>query len=101
MKRSLYVLSAAGVLFLSSTVQFLRSRERPVDAAPASSTIRRGLISAPGRVEAVSEEIRVSSELSGRLHSVPVEEGERIHRGAGAGTNRKRRLHRPRLRGGG
>jgi HlyD family secretion protein len=81
MKRSIYVLAAAGILFLLSTVQFLRSRERPVTAASVSSTIHQGLISAPGRVEAVSEEIRVSSELSGRLHSVPVEEGDRIRKG--------------------
>jgi HlyD family secretion protein len=83
MKRPIYLLSAAAILFLLSTVQLLRSREHPVNAAPSASTttLRDGLISAPGRVEAISEEIRVSSELSGRLHSVPVEEGDRVHKG--------------------
>jgi len=82
MKRSIYVFSAALALFLLSGVLFLRSREHSVKAAPAASAISRdGLIAAPGRVEAVSEEIRVSSELSGRLHSVPVEEGDRIRKG--------------------
>jgi HlyD family secretion protein len=83
MKRPIYLLSAAAILFLLSTVQLLRSREHPVNAAPATTTtsLRDGLISAPGRVEAISEEIRVSSELSGRLHSVPVEEGDRVHKG--------------------
>lgn len=82
MKRSIYILTAAAALFLLSTVQFLRSRERSVKAAPAASPLSNGgLISAPGRVEAVSEEIRVSCELSGRLHSVPVEEGDRVHKG--------------------
>jgi len=82
MKRSIYILSAAAILFLLSAVQLLRSREHAVSAAPvASRTLRDGLISAPGRVEAISEEIRVSSELSGRLHSVPVEEGDRVHKG--------------------
>jgi HlyD family secretion protein len=38
-------------------------------------------ITAPGRVEPVSEEIRVGSQLSGRLREVPVEEGERVQRG--------------------
>lgn len=81
MKRPIYILTAAVALFLLSTVQFLRSRERPVKAAPATSASSRdGLIAAPGRVEAVSEEIRVSSELSGRLRSVPVEEGGRVHK---------------------
>jgi HlyD family secretion protein len=82
MKRPIYILSAAVAFFLLSTLLFLRSREHPVNAAPvASATARDGLVSAPGRVEAVSEEIRVSSELSGRLHSVPVEEGDRVLKG--------------------
>jgi ABC exporter DevB family membrane fusion protein len=38
-------------------------------------------IAAAGRIEAVSEEIRVSSEISGRLKSVRVEEGDRVRRG--------------------
>ncbi len=84
MKRSTYVLIAAAILFVLSTVQFLHSRESSVKAAPAlanSAQPRDGLIAAPGRVEAVSEEIRVSSELSGRLKSVNVEEGDRVRKG--------------------
>ena len=84
MKRSTYVLIAAAILFVLSTVQFLRSHESSVKAAPAlanSAQPRDGLIAAPGRVEAVSEEIRVSSELSGRLKSVNVEEGDRVRKG--------------------
>jgi len=50
-------------------------------AASASKTVDDGLIAAPGRVEAISEEVRVSSELSGRLKSVNVEEGDRVKRG--------------------
>jgi HlyD family secretion protein len=82
MKRPVYVLAAAAILFVLSTVEFVVSRKHRVNAAPiASTTTSAGkLISAPGRVEAISEEIRVSSELSGRLHSVPVEEGDRIHK---------------------
>ncbi len=82
MKRSTYILSAAGAVILLSTALFVRIRERAVTATPpAPAFSREGLIAAPGRVEAVSEEIRVSSELSGRLHSVPVEEGDRVHKG--------------------
>ncbi|HVM74457.1 MAG TPA: efflux RND transporter periplasmic adaptor subunit [Candidatus Saccharimonadales bacterium] len=82
MKRSIYVLCAAGVLVPLSTALFVRSRERSVKAAPPTAAFpREGLIAAPGRVEAISEEIRVSSELSGRLHSVPVEEGDRVRKG--------------------
>jgi len=82
MKRSNYILIAAAVGFLLVAAQWLRSREHLVKAAPTPSLVSRdGLIAASGRVEAVSEEIRVSSELSGRLHSVPVEEGDRIRKG--------------------
>ncbi len=84
MKRSTYILIAAAILFLLSTFELLRSREHSVNAAPppASSTSSRdGLIAAPGRIEAISEEIRVSSELSGRLKSVAVEEGDRVRKG--------------------
>ena len=82
MKRSIYILSAAVVLITLTMAQYLRSREHSVKAAPAASGILRdGLIAAPGRIEAVSEEIRLSSELSGRLHSVPVEEGDRVRKG--------------------
>ena len=82
MKRPTYILIVGVTVFLLATVQFVRSRERAVKAAPVAMSIGRDrLIAAPGRVEAVSEEIRVSSELSGRLHSVPVEEGDRVRKG--------------------
>jgi len=82
MKRSAYILIAATVALLFSFALFFRGRAHPVKAAPVPSAISRdGLIAAPGRVEAVSEEIRVSSELSGRLKSVSVEEGDRVRRG--------------------
>jgi HlyD family secretion protein len=38
-------------------------------------------IIAPGRVEPVSEEVKVSSQIPGKLASVPLEEGARVHRG--------------------
>jgi len=65
-----------------STVNLLRSRGHSVAAAePKTATAGTGVIAAPGRVEAVSEEIRVSSEISGRLKKVNVEEGDRVQRG--------------------
>ncbi len=82
MKRSNLALLAAGVLFVLSIANLLRSREHEVSASGTkASAVRATLIAAPGRVEAVSEEIRVSSELSGRLRTVHVEEGDRVQRG--------------------
>jgi ABC exporter DevB family membrane fusion protein len=82
MKRSTTVLIAAGILFALSLVNLLRSRVHEVSAAgPNASAVSATLIAAPGRIEAVSEEVRVSSELSGRLKMVAVEEGDRVQRG--------------------
>ena len=84
MKKSNYVLLIAGALFVLSAVNLLRSREHAVAAATpkvGAAAEARELIAAPGRVEAVSEEIRVSSELSGRLKTVNVEEGDLVQRG--------------------
>jgi HlyD family secretion protein len=82
MKRSNIVFLAAGVLFVLSIANLLRSRGQEVSASgPNASSANSTLIVAPGRVEAVSEEIRVSSELSGRLRVVHVEEGDRVRRG--------------------
>src|SRR6266852_4902304 len=82
MKRSDYVLLAAGALLALSTANLLRSRGRAVAASePKVRSLRSTQIVAAGRVEAISEEIRVSSEISGRLKSVRVEEGDRVQRG--------------------
>jgi ABC exporter DevB family membrane fusion protein len=54
------------------------------DAKAATSTIvpQQGhYISGPGAVEPVSEDIKVGSELSGKLQSVLVEEGDRVRAG--------------------
>jgi HlyD family secretion protein len=82
MKRSNSVLIAAGILFALSVANLLRSQGHEVAASGAAPrAVDSSLIAAPGRVEALSEEIRVSSQLSGRLKTVKVEEGDRVRRG--------------------
>ena len=82
MKRSNYIFVAAGILLILSGANVLRNRSRAVSAAgPSARAAVSTVIAAPGRVEAVSEEVRVSSELSGRLKRVNVEEGDRVQRG--------------------
>src|SRR5689334_3559094 len=72
----------AALILVGATAFALRGRgERVSPANVAAKAVNGGLIAAPGRVEAISEEIRVSSELSGRLKSVNVEEGDRVKRG--------------------
>jgi HlyD family secretion protein len=82
MKRATTIFIAAGAVVALSAANRLRSRGHEVAASGASllRTVSASLIAAPGRIEAISEEIRVSSELSGRLKTVNVEEGDRVQR---------------------
>ncbi|HKD50336.1 MAG TPA: efflux RND transporter periplasmic adaptor subunit [Candidatus Acidoferrum sp.] len=82
MKKSQYVLVTAGVVIALVTAGLLRSRGREASTAAVKTSLAdSSLIAAPGRVEAVSEEVRVSSELSGRLKLVNVQEGDRVRQG--------------------
>lgn len=83
MKKMVKVATGVAALILIGATGFaLHGRGESVSAAPAGSkSANEGVIAAPGRVEAVSEEVRVSSELSGRLKRVNVEEGDQVKRG--------------------
>jgi len=81
MKRAKYVLMAAAILVAGSMVTLFRNREQAVAAGGSKeAAVPEVYIAAPGRVEAISEELRVSSEMSGRLKTVSVEEGDRVLR---------------------
>src|SRR5215469_16569611 len=71
-----------GILLLTGSLIFASQRSHQV-AAPASAQTSQSplLIAGPGRVEPASEDIKIGSELSGRLKAVYVEEGDAIHRG--------------------
>src|SRR5690349_15928927 len=78
------VITIAAVAFVLTVILTLHSlRTHAVSAAQpakeAEPTIK--LIAGPGRVEPVSEDIKLGSELSGKLKSVKVEEGDVIRRG--------------------
>jgi len=82
MKKIKYLGGAVAIVLLGAFGYLLQGRAHTAAASsPAARSVNDGLIAAPGRVEAISEEIRVSSELSGRLKSVNVEEGDRVKRG--------------------
>jgi multidrug efflux pump subunit AcrA (membrane-fusion protein) len=71
----------AFILTTSLVVASKRASER--EAAAASDRVSQHplLIAGPGRVEPASEDIKIGSELSGRLKIANVEEGDVIHRG--------------------
>ena len=85
MKNKTLILVGA-VAFLTTVVLTLRSvRSHSASAVQAASSAQPSsqprLIAGPGRVEPVSEDIKLGSELSGKLKSVNVEEGDHIYRG--------------------
>jgi HlyD family secretion protein len=69
--------------FLLTASLVVASRRSHETAAAAAQLTNRGptLIAGPGRIEPYSEDIKIGSELSGRLKSVNVEEGDSIRRG--------------------
>jgi ABC exporter DevB family membrane fusion protein len=81
---TLAVASAVGIT--SAALMVHRSRAAGVeakapDSARPASRSDVTLVSGPGRIEPVSEDIQVSAEIAGRLKSVEVEEGDRVRRG--------------------
>jgi HlyD family secretion protein len=77
------VMIGLGVFLLTATlvVASRRGHESSANAAAAAAHKTPFMIAGPGRVEPASEDIKIGSELSGRLKSVYVEEGDAIHRG--------------------
>ena len=64
------------------TLAAVKPHQHPVAPIAVSTALEKGgYVSGPGLVEPVSEDIKVGSELSGKLREVLVEEGDRVHRG--------------------
>jgi HlyD family secretion protein len=82
LKNRIALVVGLGVFLL--TASLVVASRRAHESAASASTLTRSeplLIAGPGRVEPYSEDIKIGSELSGRLKSVNVEEGDPIHRG--------------------
>ena len=71
---------SAFLLTATLIVASQRSRQTTTAAPMTPNSQAPLLIAGPGRVEPYSEDIKIGSELSGRLKSVNVEEGDTIHR---------------------
>jgi HlyD family secretion protein len=82
MKKSLILISAATFVLIVSLKLFSAHSENVSAAQKASQSAQlEPLVAGPGRVEPISEDIQIGSELSGKLKSVNVEEGDSIKRG--------------------
>jgi len=81
-KKSLLIAAIAGLAILSVTLIFARSPKSVSASQPTSgATSDALLVSGPGRVEPCTEDVKLGSELSGKLREVKVEEGARVHKG--------------------
>jgi len=78
-RRILYIvlISVAGVLALAAMIHG-RGPATAASAPAAPQTVDSHTICAAGKVEPVSEEIKIGSQISGVLREVPVVEGQRI-----------------------
>jgi len=82
MKKSLILISSATFVLIVSLKLFSAHSENVSAAQKASQSAQlEPLVAGPGRVEPISEDIQIGSELSGKLKSVNVEEGDSIKRG--------------------
>ncbi|MBI1738794.1 MAG: efflux RND transporter periplasmic adaptor subunit [Acidobacteria bacterium] len=79
MKRSLILI---GLMISIVGFTALAVRTRTTAGGPESFAVSAAavldVIAAPGRVEPISEEVRVGAEISGKLRDVSVEEGDRV-----------------------
>jgi HlyD family secretion protein len=76
-----FLLAAVAVLALGAWRIAPALSETQPAVAPAASGPAPAVIVAAGRVEPVSEEITIGSDLDGKLRAVPVEEGRHVRRG--------------------
>lgn len=79
MRKTIFPLIAVATLALA----YIGTHRTPlvVSAAVQPTAAVERLIVGAGRIEPVSEEIKIGSDLDGRLRDVPVEEGQAVRRG--------------------
>jgi len=80
MKRMMKTIAGIVVAAILLGVTFA-VRQGSASAPEPVATLDRSIAAGPGRVEPISEEVRLGADVSGRLQEVPVEEGDRVTRG--------------------
>ena len=82
LRRKTVILIGVAVLICTVSASLISARSRTAAVQAQSQTSRsESLVAGPGRVEPTSEDIKLGSELSGKLKAVYVEEGDTIRRG--------------------
>lgn len=80
-KKSLLLIASAAVILTVSLVSVRSRAASNAKAVAAQPFTEPFLVAGPGRVEPLSENIQIGSELSGKIKSVNVEEGDTVRQG--------------------
>lgn len=80
-KPVILIATAAFILTIALTLISVRSRAASESKSVAAQPKAPALVAGPGRVEPLSEDIQLGSELSGKLKAVNVEEGDGVRKG--------------------
>jgi ABC exporter DevB family membrane fusion protein len=80
-KKSVLLIASAVVILTVSLVSVRSRAASNAKAVAAKPFTEPFLVAGPGRVEPLSENIQIDSELSGKIKSVNVEEGDTVRRG--------------------
>jgi HlyD family secretion protein len=80
MKRTVLIVTGTALAALLIAKATIQPRLRAKPATPVAP-VSNGIISAAGRVEPVSEDVKIGSELTGKLRQVSVDEGDHVRRG--------------------
>jgi HlyD family secretion protein len=81
MKRSILLAGLALAAIAAINVALWRSRGVPSESVVIAASRDAAIAAGPGLVEPLSEEIRVSAQIGGRLESVLADEGDRVKAG--------------------
>ena len=80
-KKSVLLIASVAVILTVSLVSVRSRAASNAKAATAQPSTEPFLVAGPGRVEPLSENIQIGSELSGKIKSVNVEEGDTVRQG--------------------
>ncbi|MGA8313754.1 MAG: efflux RND transporter periplasmic adaptor subunit [Terriglobales bacterium] len=80
-KKSVLLIASAAVILTVSLVSVRSRAASNAKAVAAQPFTEPFLVAGPGRVEPLSENIQIGSELSGKIKSVNVEEGDTVRKG--------------------
>ena len=84
LNKTQWIIAAAAILAVAPTAALLHQRATPKVAAASTASdapISKSVVAGPGLIEPDSEDVKVGSEIAGKLKLVLTEEGDQIKKG--------------------